>query len=123
MYIGTATGVVSVAAVKRKTEPELCVWDRLNAVLGAPWKKTPGAQREGDEVPAARYPIAEGGGEQPLPVQPAVLGLRNVCIRAGVGIDKYGATLGCQGCDAILMRSKAMNHSTECRENHDRNAA
>ena len=63
MYIGTATGVVSVAAVKRKTEPELGMWDRLNAVLGAPWKKTPGIQREGDEVPAARYSIAEGGGE------------------------------------------------------------
>ena len=42
------------------------------AVVGAPWHPTPGAQREGDEVPAARYPIAEGGGEQPLPVQPAV---------------------------------------------------
>ena len=43
MYIGTATGVVSVAAVRRKTEPELGMWDTLNAVSGAPWKKTPGA--------------------------------------------------------------------------------
>ena len=64
MYIGTATGVVSIAAVKRKTEPELGMWDRLNAVLGAPWKKTPGAFSE----KVMKYqqqgtPIAEGGGE------------------------------------------------------------
>ena len=60
--------VLSASQRSSEKQSQNCVWDRLNAVLGAPWKKTPGAQREGDEVPAARYPIAEGGGEQPLPV-------------------------------------------------------
>ena len=73
-------------------------------MVGAPWNSTPGAEREGDEVPAARYPIAEGGGEQPRPVQLAVrsshggvLGPRTVYIRAGEEIKKYGTTPGCQG--------------------------
>ena len=51
-------------------QPERFVWDVLNAVVGAPRKPTPGAQRDGDEVPAARYPIAASGGEEPLPVRP-----------------------------------------------------
>ena len=58
--------------MKRKTESERFVWDVLNEVVGAPWKPTPGAQRHGDDVPAARYPIAERGGGEPLPVQLAV---------------------------------------------------
>ena len=40
MYIGTATGVVRAAGIKRKTEPARCVWDLLIAVMGAPWKPT-----------------------------------------------------------------------------------
>ena len=59
---------------EKKTESERFVWDMLNAVVGAPWKPTTRVQRDGDEVPAARYPIAAGGGEEPLPVQPAVRG-------------------------------------------------
>ena len=41
---------------------------------------------------------------------------RQVCIRAGVDIENHGTTPGCQGCDAILMRSTAKTLSAECRE-------
>ena len=61
-----------VSSRSSERQPERFVWDVLNAVVGAPWKTTPGAQRDDDEVPAARYPIAAGGGEEPLPVRPAV---------------------------------------------------
>ena len=54
MYIGTATSVARAAAIKRKTEPERFLWDVLNAVESAPWKPSPGAQREGDQAPAVR---------------------------------------------------------------------
>ena len=54
MYIGTATSVARAAAIKRKTEPERFLWDVLNAVESAPWKPSPGAQREDDQAPAAR---------------------------------------------------------------------
>ena len=40
MYIGTVTGVVRAAAIKRKTEPERFVRD----VWLAPWKPTPRVQ-------------------------------------------------------------------------------
>ena len=59
----TATGVIRATGIKRKTEPEHFVWDVLNAIVGAPSKPTPGAWRVCDDVPAARCPIAEGGGE------------------------------------------------------------
>ena len=35
MYIGTVTGLVRGAAIKRKTEPQRFVWDVLNAIVGA----------------------------------------------------------------------------------------
>ena len=67
---------------------------------------------------------AEGGGEQPLPVQLAVrsgqggvLGPRKGYIRACTEIEKYRTDPGCEGCDAIFTRSTAKNHCTECREN------
>ena len=101
-------------------QPERFVWDVLNAVVGAPTKPTPGAKRDDDEVPAARYPIAAGGGEEPLRVRPAVrggqgavLGPRKVHIRAGVETEKCGANPGWR-CDTILT-----GHGTACRENHD----
>ena len=73
--------------------------------VDAPWKPTPGAQRDDGEVPAARYTIADGCGEQPLPVLPAArsgLGPRQVCTLASVEIEKYGTTSGCHRCDACL---------------------
>ena len=72
MHIGTATGVVRAAAIKLKTEPELFLWDVVNAVVGEPWKAIPRAHRQGDEVPTAMYPIADVSSEQPQSLQPAV---------------------------------------------------
>ncbi len=65
MYIGTNSGVVREAAVKRKKQEQRFVWAELDAVVGTPRKATPSnAQSEGgDQVPAARCPIAPGGDE------------------------------------------------------------
>ena len=74
MYVGAATAVFRAAANKRKTGLLLFVSDVMKASVGVPWQPTLRAQREGDGAPPARYPIAQGGGEQPLPVHPAVRG-------------------------------------------------
>jgi hypothetical protein len=42
MYLGTSTGVVRAAAVKRKTQNQRFEWAELNAVVGSPRKPTPG---------------------------------------------------------------------------------
>ena len=66
--------------------------------MGAPWKPTPGGQRAGDEVPAARYIIAEGGGT------------------SAASSEEDVPTPDFQGCDAILTRTTAKNHGTQRRE-------
>ena len=71
--------------------------DVLNAVVGAPWKPTPEGHRAGDEVRAARFSIAEGGGSH------------HQC-------SQYGSTPDSHGCDAIFTRSTAKNHGTQRRE-------
>ena len=69
LYIGTATGVARAAAMKRKTEPARSVWVLLNAIQAD-------TRSTRDEVLAAKYPIAAGGGEEPLPVQSALHGVQ-----------------------------------------------
>ena len=98
-------------------------WSEVNSTVGTQWWRTPAAQKDGEEVLAARYPVAQGSGEQPLLVKPAVRGgpvgvldPRTVFFRARVDIEKYGTTPGCPGCDAILTESQAKSHSTACRD-------
>ena len=87
--------------------------DVLHAVASVPRKPTPGAQRDGDEVPVVRCPFPAG---EPLPSswrtwlssRP-----RKVHIRAGVEIEKYATPAGC---DAILTGGQAKSHCTACRE-------
>ena len=54
MFIGIATGVVVAAAINRKTETERLVWDVLNAVVDAPWKRTTRAQHQQQGFPLKR---------------------------------------------------------------------
>ena len=114
--------VVRAAASKRKTEQERFS-GLVNSTVGTPWWRTSAAQKDGEEVFAARYTLAQGSGEQPLLVKPAVRGgpggvldPRTVFFRARVDIEKYGTTPGCPGCDAILPESQAKSHSTACRD-------
>ena len=97
MFTGIARGVVRVAALKWEIEHERIVCVMLNAVVVRFGNGFHGHKEKGDEVQEARYPIAEDGGEEPLPVHPAVrrsgeefLAPRNVFIRAGVGIECVG---------------------------------
>ena len=115
MHIGTATCRQCPSDQAKDSHNVVSVF---NAVVGAPRKPTPGAQRDGDEVPAARYPIAASGGKKPLPVRPAVRGVqggvlrpRKVHIRAGVETEKCGANPGWR-CDAILTRRQARSSIT-----------
>ncbi len=118
MCVGAKKGVVRAAAVKRKTDRLRFAWGELNVVVGTPRRPTPADQQQGgEEVPAARYPVAAGGKEVPLPVRPVrlagagggggVAGPRRVYVRAIVEDGKYGVTLGCPGCDVILTGSGA----------------
>ena len=65
--IGTPTGVVRAAAVKRRASDKRFVWAELEAVVGTPRRPTPSIQDEDqDESPGARYPIAPARNEPAL---------------------------------------------------------
>ena len=98
------------------------VWDMLNAVVGAPCKSAPVALRY-DVIPAAIYTIAEGGGEGPLPLYPAVrCGPAQRLHQCGCGNREVWAGSMMSRMRRDVMESTAKNLYTACRENHDRGA-
>ena len=74
------------------------------------------------------YPNAEGGGEEPLPVQPSVRSGRDNSSRSHATSSSVHVWQSNMLDDARLSRmrrdlggSTAKNHGAECRNNHDMN--
>ena len=87
----------------RKLEPQ-SRWDKeaVNNVIGVPWRMTD--SRWTGDTPETR--------EDPIPVPP--LPFEGARIQSGritkQDIEKFGATVGCQGCNAVKDNRRAQVH-------------
>ena len=91
-------------------------WDveLLLAIRAVPWNWQAAEQR------AKRFvfvPIVPPIDVLPPPLSQALpKGDRQVYIRKGIELAKYGMTPGCPGCLAVAAGGRAVAHSKECRE-------
>jgi hypothetical protein len=113
VLIGTPEGVLKVRSIRRQGSAE----DRWNTdlimgILGVPWQPSPGVNTF--EIKSnVQFPtdIPE---DETVPVN-REFATRKLYIKKK-DIEKYGLSVGCPGCDAILRRDpKARTHSEACR--------
>ena len=92
-FIGNADGVFRAREIRR-LEPQVR-WDKeaINNVIGVPWRMTDGKWTvDRPEVRVDPIPIS------PLPFEGARIQRERITKK---DIDEFGATIGCQGCNAI----------------------
>ena len=82
--------------------------EATNNVIGVPWRRTDGRWTEVREDPIL-FP--------PLPFEGARIQRDRITKQ---DIENFGATFGCQGCDAIKDNEGAQAHSDRCRERIER---
>ena len=102
-FIGNARGVFR-ARETRRLEPQ-DRWDKeaINNVIGVPWRMTDGKWTvDRSEVRVDPIPIP------PLPFEGARIQRERITKK---DIDEFGATIGCQGCNAIKDNKRAQAHS------------
>ena len=106
-FIENADGVFRAREIQR-LEPQ-DRWDKeaIYNVIGVPWRMT-GGKRTVDrpEVRVDPIPIP------PLPFEGARIQRERITKK---DIDEFGATIGCQGCNAIKDNKRAQAHSDRCR--------
>ena len=106
-FIGNADGVFRAREI-RKLEPQ-DRWEKeaINNKIGVPWRMTDGKWTvDKPEVQVDPIPIP------PLPFEGARIQRERITEK---DIDEFGATIGCQGCNAIKDNKKAQAHSDRCR--------
>ena len=105
-FVGNADGVFRAREVRR-LEPQ-DRWDTraIHSVIGVPWRMTDGKWTvDRPEVQVDPIPIPPFNGER---VQRERITKQD--------IDEFGATIGCQGCNAIKDNKRAQAHSDRCRK-------
>lgn len=112
----TKEGVERARTVRRMEPSErwnLADWDELR---GVPWNLVPAPGHRGQVRPVI---VQVPDGAPPVPPAAAAaegLGLpRRLYIRRD-DVIKYGATLGCPGCEAVLAGAQPKGHTEVCRE-------
>ena len=106
-FIGNADGVFRAREIRR-LEPQ-DRWDTraIHSVIGVPWRMTDGRWTvDRPEVRVDPIPIP------PLPFEGARVQRERITKK---DIDEFGATIGCQGCNAIKDNKRAQAHSDRCR--------
>ena len=118
--IGTPEGIRKARTVFRVPEAER--WDAmlLDTFKGLPWNLKPEDDEESGEMPEVIV-IDEELAQEGVGVEEkgmAVVPRRARLDRSEVKkfIEKYGATAGCPGCDAIRMNLIAKAHTEHCRK-------
>ena len=117
IVVGTADGVYKTRTVKRKAQEHR--WDKqnLDMVGGVPWRTSPGEQEEADGV----MPAVDIGMELPEvpierpPVEEKKIIPRRLYIKVG-DIQRFGATVNCNGCVATLRGQRGIPHTDSCRK-------
>ena len=106
--IGTRDGVLKTRSIKRMIAQERWDADMIKTLRGYPWRPDGGDEEENTEVVAQELP------EKPhiqIEEEPQV---RRVYIKKG-DVAKYGASVGCPGCRAVLTRGPSKPHTEPCR--------
>ena len=105
-FIGNADGVFKAREVRR-LEPQ-SRWDKdaMNNVIGLPWTMTDGKWTV-DRPEVGEDPISIS----PLPFEGARVQRERITKQ---DVEKFGATVGCQGCNAITNNKRAQAHSDLC---------
>ena len=109
--IGTKDGCLKAKDIKRKPEADRWMLEDVQNMKGTPWEPVPGhPDRELKSKVVVReepiLPPPEPSDEQPT--------MRRLYIRKK-DIIKYGATVGCEGCRAVVRGGVSRNHTEECR--------
>ena len=107
-FIGNADGVFRAREIRR-LEPQ-DRWDKeaINNVIGVPSRMTDAKWTvDRPEVRVDPIPIP------PLPFEGARVQRERITKK---DIDEFGATIGCQGCNAIKDNKRAQAHSDRCRK-------
>ena len=108
--IGTRDGCLKAKDMKRKPEEDRWVLEALESMKGTPWEPTPGhPDRElKSRVIVREEPVL------PPPEPTEEQSMRRLYIRKK-DVLKYGATVGCEGCRAVVRGGVSRNHTEECR--------
>ena len=106
-FSGKADGVFRAREI-RTLEPQ-SRWDKeaVKNVVGVPWRMTDGRWTvDGPEIRVDPIPVP------PSPFEGASIKRERITKQ---GIDEFGATIGCPGCNAIKDNKRAQAHSDRCR--------
>ena len=106
-FIGNADGVFRAREIRRLEHQDR--WDKeaIGSLIGVPWRMKDGKWTvDRPEVRVDHIPIP------PLPFEGARIQRERVTKK---DIDEFGATIGCQGCNAIKDNKRSQAHSDRCR--------
>ena len=105
-FIGNADGVFRAREIRRLEPQDRWDGEAINSMIGAPWRMTDGKWKaDRPEVRVDPIPIP------PLPFEGARIRRERITKK---DIDEFGATVGCQGCNAIKDNKRAQAHSDRC---------
>ena len=116
LIIGFGEKIVKARCVRRRTMSERANSEALLKIQGLPWRPVPGQVEDG-QIPAVIAAHAElPEGTLPPEAAPAVPEARDVYLRRGIELKKYGYTENCPGCKAAREGRTARTHSNACRD-------
>ena len=111
--VGTKDEVYKTRSVRRKADQDKHDQKQLLEVRGLPWQPTPDNQNNCDILPAGTVivPVTRDAPPDPILSDPSA---RRLYIKKQ-DIERYGAMVGCPGCDTIRRGSSvSVRHTDKC---------
>ena len=114
--VGDKSGVWVTRTVKRKPVEER--WDRQNIerIVGVPWKKNADDKEADGEDLRAEVRIMDKEYQERIEEEPASIPVPKRVYIGREDLEKFGYTVNCRGCIAILKGTGRQAHSEACRK-------
>ena len=115
IIVGDQNGVWVTRTVKRKPVEER--WDRLNIerIVAVPWKKNKDDEEADGEDLRAEVKVMDEACRESMQEEPIIVPVpRRICL-GREDLEKYGYTVNCRGCVAILKGTARQAHREACR--------